>query len=648
MSTETFEVYYFQNGRWAVHASFDGSERELAIEEAKSVETKLGFPAKVVRETYFPETNTTEEVTTYSGQKGKSVDSDPFAAAGGGPAASAADEPTGGGRGRGSRPGGGSRGRTQPPNRAGGKKQGKPKETKQQRHRRRKKEAHAAVKLAFAFASSMLIACIGGGGVALSVLQMQKAGVLKPDNYTPMIFGTFIILFFLSIVFYLNRYFKIAQWISSTSAKAQQEQQAAAVQPPPKTKPKEKAQKASGTNMANMLGGGKPSGDDLDADMDAKKSADGKKKDKKAEDKKKAEEKKKAEAKKKEAEKKQKVADKKKKKVDDALDRAAADLDAKKEADEKKKEKKKDDTRSEFLKFITAAIGAIQADHPNLNAFTKFGLNLYLTGVVDRLGYDKGLGDDARKAMLKEGISLTGASADRSAAFIDELPGYRGQTRYGGMISAGAEAMAEFLGGNAEVVNGLSPLLTEWGLPEKRAEVPQMFTFMFTDIAGSTAMTQKLGNAGAQKVVRAHNTAVRNGIGSFSGHEVKHTGDGIMATFPDGVHAVSAAVQILKEVQTYNAANEMFPLTIRVGINTGEAVEEENDYFGTAVQLTARICDKAADGQAWVSEGVLHENSTTTNKFLPRGEFEMKGIDEPKPLFEIAWSEQHRDEVAEL
>ena len=644
MSTETFEVYYFQNGRWAVHASFDASERELAIEEAKSVETKLGFPAKVVRETYYPETNTTEEVTTYSGQKGKSVESDPFAMAGGGPSKDD-DEPSGGSsRSRSARSsGGGSRGRTQPPSRsAGSKKSGKPKETKQQRHKRRKKEAHAAVKLAFAFAASMLIACIGAGGVALSVLQMQKAGVLQPDNYTPMIFGTFIILFFMSIVFYLNRYFKIATWFQNASAKAQQERQAAAVQAAPKTKPKAQQTKTSENNLANQMGGGKASGDELDSDMGAVKSASDKKKDKKAEDKKKAD------AKKKQAEKKQAAEDKKKKKVDDALDRAAKELDAKKEAQEKKKEKKKDETRTDYLTFITAAIGAIQADHPNLNAFTKFGLNLYLTGAADRLGYDKGMGEDARKQMLKEGISLTGASADRALAFIDELPGYRGQTRYGGMISAGAEAMAEFLGGNTDVVSGLSPLLTEWGLPEKRAEVPQMFTFMFTDIAGSTAMTQKLGNAGAQKVVRAHNTAVRNGLASFQGHEVKHTGDGIMATFPDGIHAVAAAVQILKEVQTYNAANEMFPLTIRVGINTGEAVEEENDFFGTAVQLTARICDKAADGQAWISEGVLHENKGSTTKFIPRGEFEMKGIDEPKPLFEIAWSEQHRDEVAEL
>ena len=60
MARETFEVYYFQNGRWSVHASYEPGQRELAIEEAKNVESTMGYPTRVVRETFYPETKTTE------------------------------------------------------------------------------------------------------------------------------------------------------------------------------------------------------------------------------------------------------------------------------------------------------------------------------------------------------------------------------------------------------------------------------------------------------------------------------------------------------------------------------------------------------------------------------------------------------------
>ena len=194
----------------------------------------------------------------------------------------------------------------------------------------------------------------------------------------------------------------------------------------------------------------------------------------------------------------------------------------------------------------------------------------------------------------------------------------------------------------------MSGLLTEWNLPEKRSDVPTVFTFLFTDIVGSTAMTQKLGNVGAQKAVRAHNDAVRGAIQQFNGHEVKHTGDGIMATFPDGPSAVAGSIQMLQGIQAHNQANPEIPVQIRIGVNTGEAVEEENDFFGQAVQTTARICDKANDGQAWVSEVVVQACQGQKFNFIPRGEFEMKGIERPKPLFEIAWTDAHRDELADL
>ena len=73
MATYNYEVYYFQGGRWHVHARYETNEKEEAIEEAKSVESKLGFPARVIRETFHPETNTTEELVAYQGTRAKNI-----------------------------------------------------------------------------------------------------------------------------------------------------------------------------------------------------------------------------------------------------------------------------------------------------------------------------------------------------------------------------------------------------------------------------------------------------------------------------------------------------------------------------------------------------------------------------------------------
>jgi adenylate cyclase len=161
-------------------------------------------------------------------------------------------------------------------------------------------------------------------------------------------------------------------------------------------------------------------------------------------------------------------------------------------------------------------------------------------------------------------------------------------------------------------------------------------------------MTQRLGNAGAQKAVRAHNTAVRGAIESYKGREVKHTGDGIMATFPNPAAAVAASIKIQREIAAHNSANPAIDVHLRIGINAGEAVEEENDFFGAAVQMTARICDKATKDNIWVSQTVVDACKGQKFGFIPRGGFEMKGIQGAKRLFEVGWNDSHKNELADL
>lgn len=649
MAIEHFEVYYFQNGRWHVHARFEAEEREVAIEEAKSVETNLGYPARVIRETFYQETNTTEEVVTYQGVRAKKIsDSDSMFGSSGGP--------SGGPSGRGGASGGvgaTSRGSGGSSNRGGGGRQeaGK-KQERQQKQRTRKKAKNALITVLTGFILSLVTAVIGSLAVTLLLFQMVEAGVVPSGNRNALVFGTFMLLFFGTAFLYLNKHFNLVKLFKKKpSEKRGPAPKTVPKQQAPKTRPKPKSKSKDIANLAdtdlddlakriNENDTEEEERDDLDSDgFDSGVDSNAGKKDDKKDKKKDAKEKEKAAKKKKQEEQKKKAAEKKAKEEEEKRKAAA----------KKKKEKSPADAaKPDFLQFLTDAVTSIQIDHPQLNTFSKFGMNLYLCGACSTICQAKGLDNNAMQSLLIEGLGIIGTNSARARSFCDEIPTYGSNPRYAGMIQAGGQAMANFANGQSNANSVLSGLLTEWNLPEKRPSVPNMFTFLFTDIVGSTAMTQRLGNAGAQKAVRAHNDAVRGAIQKFNGREVKHTGDGIMATFPDDPSAVAASIQMLQGIAAHNQASPDVPVEIRIGVNTGEAVEEENDFFGQAVQMTARICDKAADGHAWVSDVVLEACKGQRFGFLPRGEFEMKGIEKPKPLYEIAWTDAHRDELADL
>ena len=155
-------------------------------------------------------------------------------------------------------------------------------------------------------------------------------------------------------------------------------------------------------------------------------------------------------------------------------------------------------------------------------------------------------------------------------------------------------------------------------------------TILFTDLESSTALTQAVGDAKAQDVLHGHNAVVRAALAANDGEEVKHTGDGIMASFGSAVSAVEAAQQIQRDL----AGGE---IRVRVGLNAGEPIAEDHDYFGTAVQLAARICDRAEPGQVLVSRVVRDLCAGKTFTFEDAGAATLKGIEEPVTLYAVGW-----------
>ena len=203
------------------------------------------------------------------------------------------------------------------------------------------------------------------------------------------------------------------------------------------------------------------------------------------------------------------------------------------------------------------------------------------------------------------------------------------------------EAFTPWMGDSHEVLGAVARFL---GLPEPDAEPEQeaariggLVTILFTDMQSSTALAQRLGDAAAQEVRRAHNDIVRSALSANGGSEIKHTGDGIMASFSTASSGLECAIAIQRGVADHREANPDSPLGVYVGLNAGEPIAEDDDLFGTSVDLAARLVDHAQPGQIIASDVVRQLAAGKDFLFSDLGETELRGFEDPVKLWELRW-----------
>ena len=164
-------------------------------------------------------------------------------------------------------------------------------------------------------------------------------------------------------------------------------------------------------------------------------------------------------------------------------------------------------------------------------------------------------------------------------------------------------------------------------------------TVLFTDVEGSTALTQRLGDAKAREILRAHERIVREALKSHGGSEVKTMGDGFMASFSSATRALECAIAMQRAFAEHNeSAGE--PIRVRIGLNAGEPIAEAEDLFGTAVNLAARIAAQAAGGEILASDVVRQLVAGKGFLFADRGETALRGFEDPVRLYEVRWREE--------
>lgn len=169
------------------------------------------------------------------------------------------------------------------------------------------------------------------------------------------------------------------------------------------------------------------------------------------------------------------------------------------------------------------------------------------------------------------------------------------------------------------------------------ARDPGIRTVLFTDVVNSTTLTQLLGDEAALAVLGVHDAIVREALSAQGGREVKHTGDGIMASFVSAASAVRCAIQIQRELDKHAQANPERLLKVRVGAAAGEPVEQNNDLFGSTVQLAARLCAHAQPEQILVSNAIPDLCIGKGLLFKEVGEIVLKGFGSPVRAHAAAW-----------
>ena len=178
----------------------------------------------------------------------------------------------------------------------------------------------------------------------------------------------------------------------------------------------------------------------------------------------------------------------------------------------------------------------------------------------------------------------------------------------------------------------------ERGRAQQLASIEGTVSIMFTDLEGSTELLTSLGDEENQALLRTHNSMIREQVAEHGGLEVKAMGDGFMIVFSSSRKAVACAVGVQQKLREFSEQHAGRQLKVRIGINVGETIKEEEDFFGSAVVLAARIMDRAHGEQILVSDLFRKLVGTTYGfQYLEYGWEQLKGFAEEEDLYEVDW-----------
>ena len=164
-------------------------------------------------------------------------------------------------------------------------------------------------------------------------------------------------------------------------------------------------------------------------------------------------------------------------------------------------------------------------------------------------------------------------------------------------------------------------------------------TILFCDMVDYAGMTERLGDQASREVLREHHRIVRDAIARHGGREISVQGDGFMVAFGGVARALRCAIDIQRAFHAHVPADDGEPIAVHIGVHTGDAVDEGDDYLGHTVIVASRLADAAGAGEILVSslsEQLVQGSGEFT--FDGHRETQLKGMARAQPSATLAWA----------
>jgi class 3 adenylate cyclase len=165
-------------------------------------------------------------------------------------------------------------------------------------------------------------------------------------------------------------------------------------------------------------------------------------------------------------------------------------------------------------------------------------------------------------------------------------------------------------------------------------------TILFSDMVDYAGTTERLGDQASLRRLHEHHHIVREALSRYGGREVKVQGDGFMIAFNGAARAMRCAIEIQRAFRNYVPPAGEDSIAVHIGINTGDAVVEGDDYIGHTVIVASRLADAAAPGEVLVSS-LSEQLVAGTGEFVfgARRERQLKGMTRPPMSVSLVWTE---------
>ena len=195
-------------------------------------------------------------------------------------------------------------------------------------------------------------------------------------------------------------------------------------------------------------------------------------------------------------------------------------------------------------------------------------------------------------------------------------------------------SLAPFIGDMESVARAIDEFLGDASVagPSPEAAAGSPLAVLVTDVVGSTALTERLGDADARVALRAHEQIVRTALRAHGGIEVKTMGDGFIASFSSVTRALECAVAIQRALAASGGG-----LHVRMGLSAGEPIVEEGDLHGTVVITASRLAALAAGDTILVADVVRQLAAGKSFHFTDRGDTTLHGFAAPVRVYELIW-----------